>query len=485
MPTARASSQEGEGGADRRRLPRGPDRGPLGQGAGPEILVADQGQAGLVRGAPGGRESVVNEQLGTWFEEHPAEAQGDRRQGGRGRRRPRGGAEGARADAPQGRARHGLAARQARRLPGARPGEVRDLHRRGRLGRRLGQAGPEPREPGGAAAARQDPQCRAGALRQDAVVRADRHADPALGTGIGTGRVQRRQAALPQDHHHDGRRRRRRPYPHAAAHLLLPPDAGADRARPHLHRPAAALQGQARLVRASTSRTSGRSRTTWSTPASTTRCCGSSTGESRAGADLADIVDEARAVAQVLERPPLALRPHASSSRRRSPARSTATSSPSPSRPRRRRPTSPRRLDKLAEEGETRLDRPASSPTTASASSARCAASSEVAVIDPALLEFGRCAEARRRSPPGCSRSTASPPRFRRKDDETADPRAARPARRGARRRPEGHLAAALQGPRRDERRAALGDDARPRSPHAPPGQGARGRRGRRPLRPR
>ena len=42
--------------AHRRRLPRGPDRGAVGQGAGPEVLLADQGQAGLLRGAPGGRE---------------------------------------------------------------------------------------------------------------------------------------------------------------------------------------------------------------------------------------------------------------------------------------------------------------------------------------------------------------------------------------------------------------------------------------------
>ena len=46
----------------------------------------------------------------------------------------------------------------------------------------------------------------------------------ALGTGIGSDEFDDRQAALPQDHHHDGRRRRRRPYPHAAAHLLLPAD---------------------------------------------------------------------------------------------------------------------------------------------------------------------------------------------------------------------------------------------------------------------
>jgi DNA gyrase subunit B len=47
----------------------------------------------------------------------------------------------------------------------------------------------------------------------------------ALGTGIGREEFNAGQAALPQDHHHDRRRRGRRPYPHAAADLLLPPDA--------------------------------------------------------------------------------------------------------------------------------------------------------------------------------------------------------------------------------------------------------------------
>jgi DNA gyrase subunit B len=42
-------------------------------------------------------------------------------------------------------------------------------------------------------------------------------------------RIQHRQAALPQGRHHDRRRRGRRAYPHAAADLLLPPDAGTDR----------------------------------------------------------------------------------------------------------------------------------------------------------------------------------------------------------------------------------------------------------------
>ena len=60
------------------------------------------------------------------------------------------------------------AAGQARRLLGQGPGARRALHRRGRLRRRLGQAGPRPQHAGGAAAARQDPQRREGADRQGA-----------------------------------------------------------------------------------------------------------------------------------------------------------------------------------------------------------------------------------------------------------------------------------------------------------------------------
>ena len=44
-------------------------------------------------------------------------------------------------------------------------------------------------------------------------------------------------------------------HPHAAADLLLSADAGADRARPHLHRATAALQGRSAASRSPTSRT--------------------------------------------------------------------------------------------------------------------------------------------------------------------------------------------------------------------------------------
>ena len=46
---------QGEGRAHRRRLPRGSDRGSVDQGAGPEVLVPDQGQARLLGSPAGGR----------------------------------------------------------------------------------------------------------------------------------------------------------------------------------------------------------------------------------------------------------------------------------------------------------------------------------------------------------------------------------------------------------------------------------------------
>ena len=151
----------------RRGHPRGPDLRAQHQMPRPEILVADEGQARLLRGEAG-RRGARQRAARAMVRGASAGGARRRRQGGRGGAGARGGAQGARADAAQGRARRREPARQARRLPGARSGQVRDLHRRGRFGGRHRQAGPQPRISGGAAAARQDPQRRARALRQDA-----------------------------------------------------------------------------------------------------------------------------------------------------------------------------------------------------------------------------------------------------------------------------------------------------------------------------
>ncbi len=207
--------EKGKDRAHRRRLSRRADGGPLGEGAGPEILVADQGQARLLRSAAGSgkpRQRRARHLVrGT-----PGRSEDDRRQGRGSGRGARSRAQGPRVDAAEGRPRHGLPARQARRLPGARPGEIRTVHRRGRFRRRLRQAGPQPREPGRAAAPRQDPERRAGALRQDDLIRPDRHAHHRARHQRRPRRIRHRQAALPQDHPDDRRRRGRRAHSYAS-----------------------------------------------------------------------------------------------------------------------------------------------------------------------------------------------------------------------------------------------------------------------------
>ncbi len=134
----------------------------------PKFCEPDEGQAGVVRSAPAGR---GDRREGA--DRLPARATERRedhlRQDRRGGARPRGGPQGARPHAPQGRDGQLRPVREARRLPGEGSGAVRAVHRRGRLGRRQREAGPRPEVPGDPAAEGQDPQRRARALRPDVV----------------------------------------------------------------------------------------------------------------------------------------------------------------------------------------------------------------------------------------------------------------------------------------------------------------------------
>ena len=239
-------AEEREGLAVGRRHARRPDRDRFGQAARPQVLLADQGQAGQLRsafaaGKPDGRE---DERMAGG---KPRRSQGDHPEGDRRRRRARSRAPRAR-DEPQGRDEHRLAAGQAGRLPGPQPRELRTLPGRGRLGRGQRQAGPRPQDAGDPAAQGQDPQCRACALRPDHFLEGSGHADPGDGHRAAR-RIRSREAALSQDRDHDRRRCRRRAYPHPAAHLLPPADARDRQGRAPLHRAAAAVQGLAREER--------------------------------------------------------------------------------------------------------------------------------------------------------------------------------------------------------------------------------------------
>ena len=206
-----------------------------------------------------------------------------------------------------------------------------------------------------------------------------------------------------------------------------------------------------------------------------------SSGEERAGADLRQAgrgrpqscaTSSSACTAATTARP---------SSRPRSPACSTRGDFRRPrERPCRRRPTS--------RAGSTRCRRrpsaagpAASSRAKASCSSAPCAASRRSPCIDHALLGS---ADARKLDElaPSLQDVYPRPGTLRRKGEETADPRPGRPVRGGDRHRPQERHPAALQRPRRDEPRPAVGNHARHQCALAAAGEGQGGRRGRRHL---
>ena len=103
------------------------------------------------------------------------------------------------------------------------------------------------RIPGAAADPRQDTQRAEGIVEPDAQQQGMRRDHPGGRCGIRR-RFRHRAVPLPQGHHHDRCRRGRRPYPHPAAHAVLPVHAPAHRARVRLRRRAAAASHRARRL---------------------------------------------------------------------------------------------------------------------------------------------------------------------------------------------------------------------------------------------
>ena len=166
---------QGEGGEPQRRgRARGLGGHPQRQAAGAAVRGPDQDQAGQLRdpGLRGGQWSTRSSPS-SWRRTPPT-AKPDHQQDRAGGPRPHGRPQGAGPHPAQERTREHDAARQAGRLLHPRPGLVRDLPGRGRLRRRLGQAGPRPQLPGHPAAAGQDHQRGEGAAQQDPL----QHRDP-------------------------------------------------------------------------------------------------------------------------------------------------------------------------------------------------------------------------------------------------------------------------------------------------------------------
>ena len=189
-------------------------------------------------------EVAMNRLLPEWLEQAPRRGTQDRRQvlqcgPGPHRRQGRQGP-----DQAQEPARVLGPPRQVGRLLVPRSGLVRDLHRRGRLGGRLCQAGPQQPVPGDPPHSGQDHQRREGPPGQGAA----EHRDPGADHGDRhrhRRRVRSREGPLPPGRHPDRCRRRRRPHSDTAVDVLLPPHEATHRGGVRLHRPATAVPVEA------------------------------------------------------------------------------------------------------------------------------------------------------------------------------------------------------------------------------------------------
>ncbi len=158
---ARQGLPQGEGRQPGRRgRARGLDRG---RSRPSSPIPQFEGQTKTKLGNPGMQsfvQSVVYARLNEFLEENPQDARAVLSKAVSGRSGPGGGAQGAGSHPAQVGARELDPARQAVRLLGQGSVAGRAVHRRGRLGRRLGGERAGPQHPGHPAAAGQDPQRR-------------------------------------------------------------------------------------------------------------------------------------------------------------------------------------------------------------------------------------------------------------------------------------------------------------------------------------